>query len=262
MSGSIRTILASAALALISACPGMAQTQRGEIETIVKDYLAKHPEAVERIVRQYLLTDPDVLKDALAELIKRRRMVTSHIDRSAAVKTNAEQLLHSPHQVVIGNPTGNVTMVEFFDYNCGFCKRALSDMMTVLRDDKNLRIVLKEFPILGPGSVEAARVAIAVRMQDSSGEKYLAFHQKLLGARGHADSARAMAAARDSGVNMARLEKDVTGDEVRKTLDENMKLAHALGISGTPAYVIGDAVIAGAVGAVTLKDKIRAVAKQ
>jgi protein-disulfide isomerase len=254
-----RTILASAALALVSAYPSIAQTQRGEIEDVVKDYLAKHPEAVEQIVKRYLIAEPDVLKDALSELIKRGRTASTHADKSAVVKANADLLFNSPHQVVVGNPTGKVTMVEFFDYNCGFCKRALSDTMTLLKGDPNLRIVLKEFPILGPGSVEAARVAIALRMQDPSGEKYLAFHQKVLRARGHADTARAMAAAREVGVDMIRLERDVTSEETQKTLNENIKLARALGISGTPAYVIGDAVIPGAVGAAVLKDKIRTI---
>ena len=94
--------------------------------------------------------------------------------------------------MTLGNPQGDVTLVEFFDYSCGFCKRALSDMLALLKDDPKLKIVLKEFPILGPGSVEAARVAVAVRMQDPGGQKYLAFHQELLGAPGPATRDRAL----------------------------------------------------------------------
>ena len=110
---------------------------------------------------------------------------------------------------MLGNPKGDVTLVEFFDYNCAYCKRALSDMLTLIKSDPNLRIVLKEFPVLGEGSTEAAQVAVAVRMQDESGKKYLEFHQKLLGGRGQADRARALAAAKDAGVDMTRLEKDM-----------------------------------------------------
>ena len=148
-----------------------------------------------------------------------------------------------------------MTLVEFFDYNCGFCKRALADTLALLRDETRLKVVLKEFPILGPGSTEAARVAIAARMQDPA--KYLAFHQELLGAPGPATEQKALDAAKDQGFDMARLEKDMTSDEVAATIAENMKLASALGFSGTPSYVIGKGVILGAVGVEALKARIK-----
>ena len=124
---------------------------------------------------------------------------------------------------MLGNPHGDVTFVEFFDYNCGYCKRAMSDMLTLLKDDPKLKVVLKEFPVLGPGSVEAAQVAIAVRMQDKSGKKYLDFHQKLLGGRGQADKAHALAVAKEVGLNMAQLEKDMASPEVKATLAGNLQ---------------------------------------
>ena len=155
--------------------------------------------------------------------------------------------------MVLGNPQGNVTVVEFFDYNCGFCKRALPDMMTLLKTNPNLKFVLKEFPVLGPGSVEAAHVAVAARMQDPTGKKYIEFHQKLLGGRGPADKARALAVAKEVGFDMTRLEKDMNSDEVKTTIDEDMKLADSLGVSGTPTYVVGDEVVVGAVGLDELK---------
>jgi len=129
-------------------------------------------------------------------------------------------------------------------------------MLTLLKDDPQLKVVLKEFPVLGPGSVEAAEVAVAVRMQDKSGKKYLEFHQKLLGGRGQADRARALAAAKDVGLDMGRLDKDMASPEVRATLQESMKLAEAIGLNGTPSYVIGDEVVIGAVGLPALKEKI------
>ncbi len=165
-------------------------------------------------------------------------------------------MFSSPRQVNLGNPQGNVTFVEFFDYNCGYCKRAMTDMMTLLKDDPKLKVVLKEFPVLGPGSVEAAEVAVAVRMQDKTGKKYLEFHQKLLGGRGQADKAHAMAAAKDVGMNMAQLEKDLASPEVKETLQENFKIAEALGLNGTPSYVIGEDVVIGAVGLPALQEKI------
>jgi protein-disulfide isomerase len=149
-----------------------------------------------------------------------------------------------------------VTLVEFFDYNCGYCKRALSDMLNLMKEDPKLRVVLKEFPVLGPGSVEAAQVAVAVRMQDPSGKKYLEFHQKLLGGRGQADRAHALAVAKEIGLDMTRIEKDMTGDEAKATLEENMHIAEALGLNGTPSYVIGTEVVVGAVGLAALKEKV------
>ena len=152
-------------------------------------------------------------------------------------------------------------MVEFFDYNCGFCKRAMTDMLDLIKTDNNLKFVLKEFPVLGEGSVEAARVAVAARMQDANGKKYIEFHQKLLGSRGAADKMRALAVAKEVGFDMPRLERDMGSDEVKKTIEENMKLAEALGVNGTPSYVVGEEVVIGAVGLDTLREKISAERK-
>jgi protein-disulfide isomerase len=116
--------------------------------------------------------------------------------------------------------------------------------------------VLKEFPVLGEGSTQAAQVAVAVRMQDKTGKKYLEFHQKLLTGRGSADKARAMAVAKEVGLDMARLEKDMASEEVKNTLAESFKIAEAMGINGTPSYVIGNEAVIGAVGLATLKEKV------
>jgi protein-disulfide isomerase len=175
-------------------------------------------------------------------------------EQKATIQSNAQLLFHSTHQMVLGNPNGRVTLVEFFDYNCGYCRRALADMQTLLRDDIDLRVVLKEFPILGSGSVAAARVSIAVRMQDA--KKYLAFHRGLLSDKGQVDKSSALAIAREMGLDMRRLEQDLSSDEVTQTLEESAKLAGAVGINGTPGYVIGDAIIPGAVGVARLEESI------
>ncbi|MGA6998189.1 MAG: DsbA family protein, partial [Pseudolabrys sp.] len=210
---------------------------------------------VERVVRDYLIAHPEVIQDAMAELDKRQTAADAE-KHKVTIKDNAQTIFSSPRQVVLGNPDGNVTFVEFFDYNCGYCKRAMDDMLTLLKDDPKLKVVLKEFPVLGPGSVEAAQVAVAVRMQDKTGKKYLEFHQKLLGGRGQADKARALAVAKDIGLDMVRLEKDLASAEVKASLQENFKLAEALGLNGTPSYVIGDNVVVGAVGLDALKEKV------
>src|SRR5258707_15482205 len=132
----------------------------------------------------------------------------------------------------------------------------MTDMLELMKADPKLKVVLKEFPVLGPGSVEAAQVAVAARMQDPAGKKYLDFHQKLMGGRGQADKAHAMAAAKDAGLNMAQIEKDIASPEVKATLEENFKIAEALGMNGTPSYVIGSDVVVGAVGLPALQEKI------
>src|SRR3954464_10192765 len=185
----------------IASAQSFSEPQRGEIEKIVRDYLLSHPE---------------VLEEVSAELSK-RQAVAETLKNEAAVTKNPRAIFDSPRGVTVGNKDGDVTFVEFFDYNCGYCKRAMTDMIDLMKADPKLKVVLKEFPVLGPGSLEAAQVAVAVRMQDKSGKKYLEFHQKLLGGRGQADKARALAVAKEIGLDMARLEKDLKSDEVRAT---------------------------------------------
>jgi len=246
---SIAFAAAVVSLALAGAAPAVADS-----------FSADQREEIGKIIKDYLLTHPDVMQDVMAELEKRQQAAEAEKHRAAVVENKAT-LFSSPHQVVLGNPQGNVTMVEFFDYNCGFCKRAMSDMLDLIKTDSNLKFVLKEFPVLGEGSVEAARVAVAARMQDASGKKYIEFHQKLLGGRGAADKMRALAVAKEVGFDMPRLERDVGSDEVKKTIEENMKLAEALGVSGTPSYVVGEEVVIGAVGVDALREKISAERK-
>ena len=212
-------------------------------------------EEIHKIIRDYLIEHPEVLEEASAELT-RRQSAAEAAKQASMVKKHAETIFNSPRGVVVGNRSGDVNFVEFFDYNCGYCKRAMTDMMDLMKSDPKLKIVLKEFPVLSAGSVEAAQVAVAVRMQDPTGKKYLDFHQKLLTGRGAADKARAMAAAKEAGLDMAKLEKDLATAEVRNTLEENFKLAEAMGMNGTPSYVIGKQVVIGAVGVEALREKI------
>jgi protein-disulfide isomerase len=210
---------------------------------------------VEEIIRNYLMTRPEILQEAIAELEKRQALAESEKHRKA-VQEHAELLFNSPRQVVLGNPLGDVAFVEFFDYNCAYCKRALSDMMELMKADPKLKIVLKEFPVLGQNSMEAAQVSTAVRMQDKAGKKYLEFHQRLMLGRGQADKARALAIAKEIGLDMGRLEKDMAGEEARAWIEESLRLAEALGLNGTPSYVVGPNVVIGAVGLSALREKV------
>jgi len=244
MKRSLHIAAALACTVLVAPAAARAQSfndqQKGELGSIIREYLVQHPE---------------VLQEAMAELEKRQAAAEAE-KAKAAVKNNAQTLFDSSRQVVVGNAQGDVTLVEFFDYNCGYCKRAMADMLDLLQNDAKLKFVLKEFPVLGEGSVQAAQVAAAARMQDKGGKKYLEFHQKLLGGRGTADKTRALAVAKEVGFDMARIEKDMTSDEVKAQLEESFKLAEALGLNGTPSYVVGNDVVVGAVGLNTLKEKV------
>jgi protein-disulfide isomerase len=214
--------------------------------------------AIEAIIKDYLLKNPEVLRDAFREL--ERRMKAEEDAKRAEALTGSRSLLHdSPRGVVVGNPKGDVVLVEFFDYNCGYCRRAMVDMLDLIKSDPMLKVVLKEFPVLGKSSVDTARVAIAVRMQDPN--KYLEFHRRLLSGRGEATHERALAAAKEAGLDMTRLEKDLKSPEINATLEESADLSEKLAISGTPTYVVGNEVVPGAIGFAALRARIDAVRK-
>ncbi len=272
----LKTLSFVVGLMLLASSAGQAQEPREQIEAIIRDYLMTHPDEVGEIAKEYLIKHPEAVGEILVEVLKRRSVAAANPrastgsgarppaapDRDPSVANNAGPLFSSTHQVTLGNPEGDVTLVEFIDYSCGYCKRALPDIVSLLNTDPKLKVVLKEFPILGPGSAAAARVAVAVRMQDPGGQRYLAFHERLLGENGPAGEEKALAAARDEGLDMARLAQDMTSEEVGATLAESAKLASALGIKGTPGYVIGNSVVFGAVGATALRARIGAARSQ
>ena len=263
-----RMIAGVLAIALLIAFAGSIRAQAPSdleetIDAAVSDHLKRHPEEVEQIVNDYLAAHPEVVQAAISALIKKSRAARADAgqDKSAAARRDAAALDLSPHQITLGDPDGDVTLVEFFDYNCGFCRRALPDTLALLKAEPKLKIVLKEFPVLGPNSVEAARVAIALRMQDPDGSRYLAFHQRLLGEAAPNDKNRALSVAKELGFDPVRLEKDMASDEVKATLSENARLGKDLGLTGTPSYVVGDAVVVGAVGLASLEERVRSASK-
>jgi protein-disulfide isomerase len=244
----LSTLFAAPILALMTAAPVLAASEskpdRAEIEAIVRDYLVKNPEVIE---------------EAINELQARRAKAEADRQKSA-LSENTEEIMSAPQNVVLGNPSGDVTLVEFFDYNCGYCKRGLADVLALMEKDRNLKVILKDYPILSPGSIEAAAVALAVKKQ-LQGEKFLEFHKTLLLTRGQVGKERAMQVAKDNGVDMAKLEADLAGQTVRTNIGENLRLGEALGISGTPSYVLASEVVGGAVGYEALKGKIDAIRK-
>jgi protein-disulfide isomerase len=219
-------------------------------------------QAIGEVVREYLLKNPEVLAEVISELEK-RQAEAQQTAQASALKETKQTLLNAPHSYVAGNPSGDVTLVEFFDYNCGYCKKALADVQTLMKGDPKLRVVLKDFPVLGPDSVEASRVALAVKNQ-LQGQKLFDYHVKVLETRGRVGGERAMAVAKEMGVDMAKLQKDLDSAEVRNALQENMALGDKLNLTGTPAFIIGETVIPGAVGIEPLKqvvDNVRACGK-
>ena len=209
------------------------------------------------IVKSYLMSHPEIIQDALNELEKRQRDAEANAQKAALASVGPD-LVKAENGIVLGNPAGDVTLVEFFDYNCGYCKKSLSDVMNLMKDDPKLRIILRDFPVLGPDSIEASKVALAVRAQ-ISGMKYMEFHQKLLESRGRVGKDRALQVAQELGADMAKLQKDLESAEIRRLIEGTMHAADALRIGGTPAFVVGDGVIIGAVGHDPLADAIRSV---
>jgi len=211
-------------------------------------------QAIGEIVKEYLMKNPEVLTEVIGELEK-RQAEAQQVAQAGALKETRQTLLNAAHSYVAGNPSGDVTLVEFFDYNCGYCKRALADVQMLMKNDPKLRVVLKDFPVLGPDSVEASRVALAAKNQ-LQGQKQLDYHVKVMDTRGRVNGERALAVAKEMGLDMARLQKDIESAEVRSALQENMALGDKLNLTGTPAFIIGEAVIPGAVGLEPLKQVV------
>ncbi len=193
--------------------------------------------AIREIVRDFILKNPEIMIEAQTELEKRQREAERQA-RLPIIQDKSGPLYAAAHNVSLGNPGGDVTLVEFFDYNCGFCKRALRDLQRIVAEDKNVRVIVKDFPVLGQGSVEAASVALALKQQ-ASPEKFWQFHQELLSARGQVGRQQALDAARKVGVDMARLQRDAEAQSVRDAIEQNVKIADSLGLTGTPSYVLG-----------------------
>jgi protein-disulfide isomerase len=206
---------------------------------------------VEKIVRDYLLREPEVVYEALQEL-QRRQAAAAEARQREAIAANQSELLDAAHDPVGGNPDGDVTLVEFFDYRCAYCRRVVPSMQALLDEDRDLRVVFKELPVLGPDSVRAARAALASRKQDG----YVPFHFVLMAAD-DLSMEGIRAAAAEVGLDPDRLESDMSAPDVLAAIEANYALANELGIEGTPAFVIGDQLIPGAVEKARLEQLIR-----
>ena len=207
-------------------------------------FSTKQTKEIEQIIHDYLIENPEVLVKAMNSL--QEKQAKHEADQAEkALAENAKQIFQDPNSFVAGNPKGDVTVVEFFDYQCGYCKRSLPELLKLIDSDKNVRVVLKEYPILSAESVEASKAALASISQG----KYFEFHKALMEHRGGLDGAAIFKLASGVGLDTQKLKKDMTSARIAKTIEDNEKLADALAIRGTPAFIIGDAVVGGAISA-------------
>ena len=204
-------------------------------------------------IREYLLANPELIEE-MSQALEIKKEAESRVMAQAAIAENAEAIFNAPEDIVLGNPEGDVTVVEFYDYNCGFCKRAMNDMVAMLDKDPNVRFVLKEFPILGPDSLAAHRVAMSFRAL--APKKYGDFHIEMLGSDIRATEARAIEVAKSFGVDEEALKQGMNDPAIDQSIRQTYELANALGISGTPSFVIGDEAVFGAVGEDALLAKV------
>ena len=238
----MKRLLALCAIALALSCPGLAGAQsqsldeRGKIERIIHDYLLAHPEVV-----------IEALKAAEAQDKQRQAEATK-----AAIGAHRRELLDDTSDPIGGNPKGDVTIVEFFDYRCPYCKKVEPFVEAILKDDPKLRIVYKEFPILGDASLFASRVAFAALKQG----KYAQFHVAMMAAKGDITEDVVLKVAGDVGLDVDKIKSQLNAPETEQSIKHNYDLANALGIAGTPGFVVGDILIPGAVDLAALKQAV------
>ncbi len=199
-------------------------------------------ERVKELALEAILENPQIIMEAV-QLLEQQE-ATAQAEATADVLKEQRQLLEQdPNAPVLGNPDGDVTVVEFFDYNCPYCRRAMSEVEGLIEADLNVRFVFREWPILGDGSVFAAKAALAARNQN----KYEEFHWALMGMAERAQEASVLRIAEEIGLDVDQLRSDMEAPEVQAHIDESMRLAQALGFNGTPSFVIGDNLVPGLV---------------
>jgi protein-disulfide isomerase len=218
--------------------PPVVKTQATQADATLS---ADHKKAIEAVIKDYLLNNPEIMLEVQAALESKMEKVQAE-KAAAAIKSSAAEIFRPPFSPVVGNAKGDVTIVEFFDYNCGYCKKALVDVAKLLEQEKQVKLILKELPILAKGSEETAKVALAAKMQG----KYWEFHRAMLNTSGQANEASALRVAEKVGLDMGKLKKDMASPEVAKEIDDTRALADKLQVRGTPFFMVGDRIIPGA----------------
>jgi protein-disulfide isomerase len=215
----------------------VASLDQGTLDPMIENYLTNNPKILQR----------------MTDALDRQNKADQALHDKQVIAANSQTIFEDPDNVVLGNPKGDVTLVEMFDYNCSFCRGALPDLAQLLTDDKNLKVELKQFPILSAGSVDAARVALQV---GKSGKDYWAFHQALYTSRGEVDGQTALDEAKTLGLDVDKLKSGMQQADISSALQRSYDLAKTLNVAGTPTYIIGDEIIPGAVPLDQLKAAI------
>jgi protein-disulfide isomerase len=233
----------AAALSVIAA-PGLAPAQEA--------LTPEQKQAVEQTIRDYILANPEVVRDALLEL-QRRQQEAEQVARQGAIAELHEYIATLPADYVKGDPAAETAVIEFFDYRCPYCKAVTPAIDGVVAEDPGVRVVLIEFPILGEESLFASRAAIASRAQG----KYLEFHDAMMTHKGKLDQDTILELADDAGIDVEKLKSDMKGPEIDALIGRHHQLADKLGVTGTPAFIIGQELVPGAIDAETMKAKIK-----
>jgi protein-disulfide isomerase len=214
---------------------------------------APSKEAIEKIVHDYILANPEVIVEAMSAMQERQQRADEQKAR-AAIDENYEAIAMSPDDPIAGNESGDVVIVEFFDYRCPYCRRVVDPLMQTIKEDGNIKLVFKEFPILGPDSVVAARAALAAKRQD----KYVDFHRALMESETRVSSENLFTIAKSVGLDIDRLKADMELPEIASQIKDTYGLADALGIGGTPAFIIGKELVPGAITMDEIKRRVAA----
>jgi protein-disulfide isomerase len=207
--------------------------------------------AIEEIIRDYIKAHPEVIEESLQQLEERRQAETKQRGREAVAAHQAD-LLHDPESPVHGNPAGDVTLVEFFDYRCRYCKAVAGFVTQLVKEDPQVRLVYKDFPILGEASVMASKAALASRVQG----KYPAFHEALMAVQGDLTEATVMATAASVGLDTTMLQTDMEAPAIMAVIEKNRALGQTLGLTGTPAFVVGAELAPGAMDLAAMKELV------
>jgi protein-disulfide isomerase len=223
--------------------PSLSNQQRKQVKEIIKEYLQKNP----KVIIQSIQAMREQQKNKAKQLSRK------------SVGVYKELIINDPTSPIAGNPKGDVTIVEFFDYSCGYCKKIFPNLKRLISEDKNIRFVFKELPILSPQSELAARAALAAWRQDK--KKYMVIHSEFMNLRGRFSETRILRIAKNNGLDITQLKKDMGSLTMDKTIAQNRQLAQKLNITGTPGFIIGNNIIPGAVELEILKKLILDVRK-
>lgn len=226
-------ILALVAVPTAQADPALSAAQAKQVDALIHDYIIGHPE---------------VIMEAL-QAAQDKADAARHAEAESALDKHRDALLDDPTSPVMGNPDGDVTLVEFFDYRCPYCKSSAVTIADLIKSDPRLRVVMKEFPVLGPESTYASRVALVAARHG----KYAAFHQTVLGFKGSLDNAKTLDLAAQVGLDPKQTKAEAEDPKLDSIIRANITLAHDLAIDGTPSFVIGKFIIPGAASMDDLK---------